>query len=406
MRTTFSGAATAALLAMVGSGLLAAPAMAQDKTIRVGITLRMMVESGLAYGDIAKREIEAVNAKGGINGAKVEVILLDDECKPDKGIANVNRFISQNKVHLIIGSTCSSVTMPIVDVTAKEQVPQLVPQSTSSSITQKGSEWVFRVSVSERFYAGVYGKYLGENVGKKIAYLYTTDGAGIAFVKQLQEYMKKYYNVDPLYETQMQETDLDFRSHLLKIKALNPEILAIAGQADALARQAQQSFEVGIPKRVWRVAASSAGNVTYPKLAGDAAVGTTFTQAFNCSDDRPIARQFVAMVKERYHFACPDHDFSQAWDAAQIAKLALSRAKLTLTDASLADDRRAIRDALAGIKYEGLASGPIEYCAAPTPQCRDGNRTAVLVQYTKGGEKFETKVLARVSFDKDFGLAK
>ncbi len=406
MRTTFSGAATAALLAMVGSGLLAAPVMAQDKTIRVGITLRMMVESGLAYGDIAKREIEAVNAKGGINGAKVEVILLDDECKPDKGIANVNRFISQNKVHLIIGSTCSSVTMPIVDVTAKEQVPQLVPQSTSSSITQKGSEWVFRVSVSERFYAGVYGQYLGENVGKKIAYLYTTDGAGIAFVKQLQEYMKKYYNVDPLYETQMQETDLDFRSHLLKIKALNPEILAIAGQADALARQAQQSFEVGIPKRVWRVAASSAGNVTYPKLAGDAAVGTTFTQAFNCSDDRPIAKQFVAMVKERYHFACPDHDFSQAWDAAQIAKLALSRAKLTLTDASLADDRRAIRDALAGIKYEGLASGPIEYCAAPTPQCRDGNRTAVLVQYTKGGENFETKVLARVSFDKDFGLTK
>ncbi len=285
-------------------------------------------------------------------------------------------------------------------------MPQLIPMSTNSSITQKGSEWVFRVSVSERFYAGVYGKYLGENVGKKIAYLYTTDGAGIAFTKQLQEYMKKYYNVDPVFETQMQETDLDFRSHLLKIKATNPQILAIAGQADALARQAQQSFEVGIPKSVWRVAASSAGNVTYPKLAGDAAVGTTFTQAFNCADERPIAKQFVAMVKQKYGFKCPDHDFSQAWDAAQIAKMALGKAKLTLTDASLADDRRAIRDALATIKYEGLAAGPIEFCAAPTPQCRDGNRTAILVQYTKGGENFETKVLGRVGFDKDFGLPK
>lgn len=397
------GAGTVALL---GLSLAANTAVAQDKTIRVGITLRMMVESGIAYGDIAKTAIEEVNAKGGINGAKVEVILLDDECKPDKGVANVNRFISQNKVHLILGSTCSSVSMPIADVTAKEQVPQLIPQSTNSGITQKGSEWVFRVSVSERFYAGVYGKYLGENVGKKIAYLYTTDGAGIAFTKQLQEYMKKYYNVDPVFETQMQETDLDFRSHLLKIKATNPQILAIAGQADALARQAQQSFEVGIPKSVWRVAASSAGNVTYPKLAGDAAVGTTFTQAFNCADERPIAKQFVAMVKQKYGFKCPDHDFSQAWDAAQIAKMALGKAKLTLTDASLADDRRAIRDALATIKYEGLAAGPIEFCAAPTPQCRDGNRTAILVQYTKGGENFETKVLGRVGFDKDFGLPK
>ena len=89
-----------------------------------------------------------------------------------------------------------------------------------------------------------------------------------------------------------------------------------------------------------------------------------------------------------------------------IVKQALAKANLKLTADSLAEDRRAIRDALATIKYEGLASGPIEFCAAPTPQCRDGNRTAVLVQYTKGGENFQTKVLARVSFDKDFGLTK
>ena len=403
---TGAGLRAAVSIALLGAGLAAQPAAAQDKTIRVGITLRMLVESGIAYGDIAKTVMESVNAKGGINGAKVEVILLDDECKPDKGVANVNRFIHQNKVHLILGSTCSSVTMPIVDITAKEQVPQIVPMSTNTSITQKNSEWIFRVSVSERFYAGAYGKYLGENVGKNIAYLYTTDGAGIAFVKQLQDYMKEQYKAEPVYQVQMQETDLDFRSHLLKIKSTNPQILAIGGQSDALARQAQQSFEVGIPRNVWRVAASAAGNVTYPKLAGDAAVGTTFTQAFNCADDRPIAKQFVAMVKEKYKFSCPDHDFSQAWDAAQIALVALRKANLKLTDAALADDRRAIRDAIATIRYEGLAGGPIEFCAAPTPQCRDGNRTAMLVQYTKGGENFETKVVGRVSFDKDFGLGK
>jgi branched-chain amino acid transport system substrate-binding protein len=404
--TTSAGLRALVGIAALGAALTMQPAFAQDKTIRVGITLRMLVESGIAYGDIAKSVIEAVNTKGGINGAKVEVILLDDECKPDKGVANVNRFIHQNKVHLILGSTCSSVTMPIVDITAKEQVPQLVPMSTNSSITQKGSEWIFRVSVSERFYAGAYGKYLGENVGKKVAYLYTTDGAAIAFTKQLQDYMKQFFGAEPVFQSQMQETDLDFRSHLLKVKAANPEILAIGGQSDAMARQAQQSFEVGIPKSVWRVAASAAGNVTYPKLAGDAAIGTTFTQAFNCGDERPIAKEFVAMVKQKYKFSCPDHDFSQAWDAAQIALVALGKAKLTLTDASLAADRRAIRDAIATIRYEGLAGGPIEFCAASTPQCRDGNRTAMLVQYTKGGENFETRVIGRVTFDKDFGLPK
>lgn len=387
-------------------GTVAAPALADD-TIRIGITLRMVVENGLKYGQMTKDELEAVNASGGINGKKVEVTLLDDECKPDKGVANVNRFIHQHKVHLVIGSTCSSVSMPMVDITAKEEVPQIVPHSTNSNITKKGSAWVFRTAVAERFYASVHAKYLSENVGKKVAYLYTTDGAGIGFAKDYMAFMRNTYQIEPVYEAQMQETDLDFRSHLLKIKSLNPDVLAIGGQLDAIARITQQSYEVGIPSRVRRVAASAASNAPVPELAGDAAKGLTFAAAFSCKDERPVAQEFVKMVQEKYKVRCPDHDFSQAYETAQIVKLALSRAKLKLTDDALAEDRRAIRDALASIKdYHGLASGPINFCADPTPQCRDGNRTGILVEYTKGGKDYDMRVLARVSFEPDFGLEK
>ena len=397
---------TPAIAALV-LGVASAPAIAQDGTIRVGVTLRMVVENGLKYGQMTKDELEGVNASGGINGKKVEVILLDDECKPDKGVANVNRFIHQHKVHIILGSTCSSVSIPMVDITAKEEVPQIIPHSTNSSITQKGSAWVFRTSVAERFYASVHAKYLAENVGKKVAYLYTTDGAAISFAKDYTTYMKTTYNVDPVYSTQMQETDLDFRSHLLKIKSLNPDVLAIGGQLDAIARITQQSYEVGIPSKVRRVAASAASNAPVPELAGDAAKGLTFAAAFTCKDERPEAQAFVKMVQQKYSVRCPDHDFSQAYDTAQIVKQALSRAKLTLTDASLKDDRKAIRDALAGIRdFKGLASGPINFCAEATPQCRDGNRTGVLIEYTKGGKDYDMRVLARVSFEPDFGLPK
>jgi len=391
--------------AMLATGLVSAPAQAEDGVIRIGITLRMIVENGLKYGQMAKDELEAVNAIGGINGKKIEVILLDDECKPDKGIANVNRFIHQHKVHLVMGSTCSSVTMPMVDVTTKEDVPQIVPHSTNANITKKGSPWVFRTSVSERFYASVHAKYLSENVGKKVAFLYTTDGAGIGFAKDYMSFMEKTYGEKPLYEAQMQETDLDFRAHLLKIKSLNPDVLAIGGQLDAIARITQQSYEVGIPKKVRRVAASAASNAPVPELAGDTAVGLTFAAAFSCKDERPVAQEFVKMVQTKYQVRCPDHDFSQAYETAQIIKLALKNAKLELTDASLKADRAAIRDALANIKdFNGLASGPINFCADATPQCRDGNRTGILVEYTKGGKDFDMRVLARVGFEADFGL--
>jgi ABC-type branched-subunit amino acid transport system substrate-binding protein len=391
--------------AMLAAGLAPAPAQAQDGVIRIGVTLRMVVENGIKYGQMTKDELEAVNASGGINGKKIEVILLDDECKPDKGIANVNRFIHQHKVHLVLGSTCSSVSLPMVDVTAKEEVPQIIPHSTNTNITKKGSAWVFRTSVSERFYASVHAKYLSENVGKKVAYLYTTDGAAISFAKDYMAYMRRTYNVEPLYEAQMQETDLDFRSHLLKIKSLNPDVLAIGGQLDAIARITQQAVEVGIPTKVRRVAASAASNAPVPELAGDAVVGLTFAAAFSCKDERPVAKAFVKMVQEKYKVRCPDHDFSQAYETAQLLKIALKNAKLQLTDASLKADRAAIRDALADIKnYSGLASGPINFCKDPTPQCRDGNRTGILVEYTKGGKDYDMRVLARVSFDPDFGL--
>ena len=400
LRVIKSAAFMAPALALA-AGLTVQPAAAQDGVIRIGVSLRMIVENGLKYGQMTKDELDGIE----INGKKIQVTLLDDECKPDKGIANVNRFIHEHKVHLVIGSTCSSVSLPMVDVTAKEEIPQIIPHSTNTTITKKNSAWVFRTSVSERFYAAVHAKWLAENAGKKVAYLYTNDGAALSFVKDYKEYMKKTYNVDPAFEAQAQETDLDFRSHLLKIKALGVDVLAIGGQLDAIARISQQAMEVGIPTKVRRVAASAASNAPVPELAGDAVVGLVYAAAFNCKDERPVAQAFVKLVQEKYKVRCPDHDFSQAYETAQIVKTALKNAKLTLTEASLKDDRKAIRDALAGIKdFSGLASGPISFCADATPQCRDGNKTGILVEYTKGGKDFDTRVLARVTFEPGFGL--
>jgi branched-chain amino acid transport system substrate-binding protein len=392
----------AAILAITG-----APAGAEDGTIRIGLTFRMIVENGIKYGQLTSEELNAVNRTGGINGHKVQVILLDDECNAQKGVANANRFIEQDKVHLIIGSICSSVTLPLVDLTTRAQVPQISPTSTARAITEKGSAWIFRTAASERYFAAVHAKYLAENVGKKVAYLYTTDAAGISFVTQYQQFMKDTYQVDPVFSAQQQETDADFRSNLLKIKSLAPDVLSLAGQSDAISRIVTQALEVGIPRKVARVSASAASNAPVPETAGDAVVGLIFSAAFVCTDPRPEAQAFVKMVQEKYATRCPDHDWAQAYETAQIVKAALAQADLKLTEASLADDRKAIRDALAGIHdFQGVVPGKINFCADPTPQCRDGNRTPILVQYTKGGKDYEMKQLATVTFDPDFGLKK
>jgi len=403
--TTLAALFTAAVISLSANP---APA-AEDGVIRIGMTLRMIVENGIKYGQLTSAELNSINDSGGINGHKVQVILLDDECNAQKGVANTNRFIEQDKVHLIVGSICSSVTLPMVDITARAQVPQITPTATARAITEKGSAWIFRNSASERYFAAVHAKYLAEHAGKKVAYLYTTDAAGISFVTQYQQFMKDTYEVEPLFSAQQQETDLDFRSNLLKIKSLSPDVLALAGQSDAIARIVTQALEVGIPPKVARVSASAASNAPVPETAGDAVIGLIFSAAFVCTDPRPEAQAFVKLVQEKYQVRCPDHDWAQAYSTAQIVKEALKRAgpKLKLTDASLAEDRTAIRDAFASIRdFQGVVPGKISFCADPTPQCRDGNRTPILVEYTKGGKDYEMKQLATVTFDPDFGLKK
>ena len=393
------------LAGLVAGGFVLSATAALADEIRVGITMRMVSENGQKYGQMVMDEIGLINEAGGINGHQIKATLMNDECKSDKGVANANKLIFQEKVHLLIGSTCSSVSLPIVDVTAKAQVPQIIPHSTNAQITQKGSAWVFRVPVSGRFYAGVNAKYVGENIGKKIAYICAADAASQNDCDAMQAQMKSQHGADPAYVAQVQEKEVDFRTHMQKIKSAGVDGIMVAALAETMSRALIQSYEAGIGADVRRIGSSSASNAPVPKISGDAVKGVFYAAAYSNADTRPIAKLFNQMVKDRYGIHAPDHDFSQAYDLIRIVEIALNNSDLKLTSSSLAADRTAIRDAIANVKnYQGLASGPISFCADATPQCRDGNKTPVLIAYKKGGEEFETEVLARVSMPEDFGL--
>lgn len=393
------------LAGLVAGGFVLSATAALADEIRVGITMRMVSENGQKYGQMVMDEIGLINEAGGINGHQIKATLMNDECKSDKGVANANKLIFQEKVHLLIGSTCSSVSLPIVDVTAKAQVPQIIPHSTNSQITQKGSAWVFRVPVSGRFYAGVNAKYVGDNIGKKIAYICAADAASQNDCDAMQAQMKSQHGADPAYVAQVQEKEVDFRTHMQKIKSAGVDGIMVAALAETMSRALIQSYEAGIGTDVRRIGSSSASNAPVPKISGDAVKGVFYAAAYSNADTRPIAKLFNQMVKDRYGIPAPDHDFSQAYDLIRIVEIALNNSDLKLTRSSLAADRTAIRDAIANVKnYQGLASGPISFCADATPQCRDGNKTPVLIAYKKGGEEFETEVLARVSMPEDFGL--
>ena len=389
-------------IVLAASLLLTSVAQAKDP-IKIGVSFRMLSDVGYKHGELIQDTVEEWNSTGGINGRKVDLTLYNDECKSEKGVANATKLAYQDNVHVIIGSSCSSVTLPMVPVITKAKVPQIIPHSTSSKITLQGSEWIFRVPVSSRFYKIVQAKFTAENAGTKIAHIYVPDQASMDFSKSMIAYVKSEYGVDPVYEAQAGEKETDFRSYLLKAKATNPDALVCSGLVDETVRCLVQSYEVGIPKSVARVANSVASKVEVPTNAGSAAVGVSYAAAFAASDTRPIAKDFVKHIKKRYGVV-PGHDFSQMEDLLTMLKPALEKASKGFSG-DLAADRKSVRDSIAGItNFTGLASGPISFCADGSPECRDGNRTPVMIEYTKGGKNWKTKVAGTVTFNASAGL--
>ncbi len=119
-------AASAAALAM-----LAAPLGAQDAYV-IGLTGALTGPPASTYApavEALRIYIERVNAAGGVNGKKVELILQDDSAEPGKAAANAKKLITQDNVILLMNASLSSTYAPVVGEAKRAGVPMLFASS-------------------------------------------------------------------------------------------------------------------------------------------------------------------------------------------------------------------------------------------------------------------------------------
>ena len=107
------------------------------------------------YGKAARMGAELAlkeyNDKGGYKGQKVEAVIYDDETKPAKGVENVTRLITRDKVFAIVGPVNSGVALAIIDIAQKNQIPLMDTsprRSRSSSATRTRRRATFSASRS------------------------------------------------------------------------------------------------------------------------------------------------------------------------------------------------------------------------------------------------------------------
>jgi branched-chain amino acid transport system substrate-binding protein len=97
--------------ALAALGLCGPAAQAQPKPIRIGVPTAMQLQVGRDTQDALKMAIDDINAKGGVLGRKLEMVVADETENPETGISAIKKLTADEKVDVLIGGYTSGVTL-------------------------------------------------------------------------------------------------------------------------------------------------------------------------------------------------------------------------------------------------------------------------------------------------------
>ena len=142
----------------------AALAPAQD-TLKIGAP-QPMTGPDAPFGDKLKKAygmaVEEINAKGGVNGKKIEVIIDDHQAKNALAATVAEKLITQTKVLVLTGGRASGQAVEIASVAQRLKTPYVVDHPSADIITAKGFEWVFRNNPTGSIYPQAFNKFISE----------------------------------------------------------------------------------------------------------------------------------------------------------------------------------------------------------------------------------------------------
>jgi branched-chain amino acid transport system substrate-binding protein len=205
---------------------------------------------GTSHRDAALIAIEEWNAKGGVNGQKIETVVEDSQCAADGAGNAANKVIDQDKAHFIIGEVCSKASIPISEIAEAKGVVMITPSSTAEAVTVKedGStkKYVFRACFINSFQGKVMAQFAGDKGYKKAFIMMdiTND-----YVRSLGEAFEKSWTAagnTVVGKDTYTAKDTDFSTILSKIADSKADVLSLPDYYNVVNLVAAQASEKGI----------------------------------------------------------------------------------------------------------------------------------------------------------------
>lgn len=327
-----------ALVAALAIGLLMTgilelpPVYAAGKSFTIGISAPLSgisAQRGKYIKDAAEFAKEEINSKGGVNGIKFELAYEDNEGNPTKVVNTVTKLIEQKRVDALIVSD-SSGTMAAIPVVTKMKIPMFMT-AFSPGLTQQGSAYVFRATVSDQITAAKVVEYAVKEMGlKKVAIMASDDSYGQGGAEAAAQALEKMGNPAVINE-KFNRKDQDFSAPLLNIKKSGADVVFVHTYNAPAAMVTKQLNELGIKIQV--IGATALASEQYRDLAGANIVeGVTAFVAFINSNPDSMIQDFVKNFEKTVGYL-PDHNSARAHAAIHLYAKAVAQAGSTQKEA-------------------------------------------------------------------------
>ncbi|QXT64029.1 ABC transporter substrate-binding protein [Tessaracoccus palaemonis] len=328
------GATTACSAKPGGSG---GSAVTGD-TIKVGANYELsgaVATYGQASVDGITMAIDEINAAGGVNGKKLEIISYDNKSDAAEATTLANKLFTQDNVLVGMGPATSGNFKAIIPVANKNRVPVVSGSATADDVTWDGStvqEFAFRICFNDSFQGTIMAKFAAENLGASSAVIIKDNsndyskGLADAFTTEFENQGGTIVTSEAYVAG-----DTDFNTILTRIKGQSFDVIYLPGYYSEAGLIIKQARDLGITAPF--LGGDGFDSPTLLELAGASALNDVyFTNHYSSIDEDPTVQDFIKAFKEAKG-AEPSAFNALGYDVGKFVADAISRASELTGDA-------------------------------------------------------------------------
>ena len=324
----------ASVLAVAAIALLAFSGCAEKgpKTIRIGVAGAHsgdLASYGLPSVKAAELVVEDWNAKGGVLGKKIELVVEDDVCKPEVATNTASKLVGE-KVVAVIGHICSGATKAALGIYKDSKIPVISPSATNPPLTQSGDyPNFFRTIAADNAQAEIDVNFALNKLGlKKVAVLHDKGDYGKGFAEFAKGYLDAA-GADVVTFEGIQTGAVDYSAIINKIAAAGAEAIIYGGYHPEASKLVSQMRAKGL--NIAFISDDGVKDDTFIKVAKEAAEGVYASGPVDTTKN-PLAIKATEDHRKKYG-EDPGAFFLNAYAATQALLNAIQKAGSTDYDA-------------------------------------------------------------------------